>query len=174
MSRNSLHCFAALKLKLNLYSNGKGKLEEEMRSEDEMRLEDEGISYILPKESQSQRPKRKETCKRSKVWDHFIAYTNSEGKPRARCKYCERTYAVDPSKNDTSTMNNHLKACKKHSQNTFVASNQTITSFYQSVTGDVRESSSHLKFNQEAIRQALVRMFIVDELPFKFVENEKF
>ncbi|KAL0352470.1 UNVERIFIED_CONTAM: Zinc finger BED domain-containing protein DAYSLEEPER [Sesamum calycinum] len=138
-----------------------------------MRLEDEGISDIPPEESQPHRPpKRKDTYKRSKVWDHFIAYTDGEGKPRAKCKYCERNYAADPCKNGTSTMNNHLKVCKKHPGNTSVASNQTITSFCQ--TMDVKESCSHVKFDQEALRQGLARMIIMDELPFKFVENEGF
>ncbi|KAL0427964.1 UNVERIFIED_CONTAM: Zinc finger BED domain-containing protein DAYSLEEPER [Sesamum latifolium] len=135
-----------------------------------MRLEDEGILDTHPQESQ--RPKRKEMCKRSKVWDYFIAYIDSEGKPRARCKYCERTYAVDPSKNGTSA-NNHMK-CKKHPHNAFVADNQTIISFCQSIIGDFREGSSHSKFDQEAVRKALARMVIIDELSFKFVENKGF
>ncbi|KAL0411098.1 UNVERIFIED_CONTAM: Zinc finger BED domain-containing protein RICESLEEPER 3 [Sesamum latifolium] len=61
-------------------------MEGEMRSDDEMRLEGEEISDTLPPEEESQSHsalKRKETCKRSKVWDHFIAYTDGEGKPRA-------------------------------------------------------------------------------------------
>ncbi|KAL0381264.1 UNVERIFIED_CONTAM: Zinc finger BED domain-containing protein RICESLEEPER 2 [Sesamum angustifolium] len=148
-------------------------LEDDKISDNEMRLEDEGISDIPPEESQPHRPpKRKDTYKRSKVWDHFIAYTDGEGKPRAKCKYCERNYAADPCKNGTSTMNNHLKVCKKHPGNTSVASNQTITSFCQ--TMDVKESCSHVKFDQEALRQGLARMIIMDELPFKFVENEGF
>ncbi|KAL2243378.1 UNVERIFIED_CONTAM: putative AC transposase, partial [Sesamum indicum] len=144
---------------------------------DEMRLEDEDerISNTTPAdESQSKRPKRKETYKRSRVWDHFIAFTDSEGKQKAKCKYCDRNYAADPTKNGTSTMNNHLKACKKYPLNTVVASNHTITSFCQSVTGDANISSSHTKFDQETVRQGLARMVIIDELPFKFVENERF
>ncbi|KAL0311245.1 UNVERIFIED_CONTAM: hypothetical protein Sangu_2419200 [Sesamum angustifolium] len=148
-------------------------LEDDIISDNEMRLEDEGISDIPPEESQPHRPlKRKDTYKRSKVWDHFIAYTDGEGKPRAKCKYCERNYAADPCKNDTSTMNNHLKVCKKHPGNTSVASNHTITSFCQ--TMDVKEYCSHVKFDQEALKQGLARMIIMDELPFKFVENEGF
>ncbi|KAL0377098.1 UNVERIFIED_CONTAM: hypothetical protein Scaly_0827400 [Sesamum calycinum] len=148
-------------------------LEDDIISDNEMRLEDEGISDIPPEESQPHRPsKRKDTCKRSKVWDHFIAYTNGEGKPRAKCKYCERNYAADPCKNGTSTMNSHLKACKKHPGNTSVASKHTITSYCQ--TMDVKESCSHMKFDQEALRQGLARIIIMDELPFKFVENEGF
>ncbi|KAL2243468.1 UNVERIFIED_CONTAM: Zinc finger BED domain-containing protein RICESLEEPER 4, partial [Sesamum indicum] len=144
---------------------------------DEMRLEDEDerISDTTPAdESQSKRPKRKETCKRSRVWDHFIAFTDSEGKPKAKCKYCDRNYAIDPTKNGTSTMNNHLKACKKYPLNTVVASNHTITNFCQSVTGDANISSSHTNFDQETVRQGLARMVIIDELPFKFLENEGF
>ncbi|KAL0392826.1 UNVERIFIED_CONTAM: hypothetical protein Sradi_2505400 [Sesamum radiatum] len=68
-----------------VYSNGRKTLEDDIISDNEMRLEDEGISDIPPEESQPHRPpKRKDTCKRSKVWDHFIAYTNGEGKPRAK------------------------------------------------------------------------------------------
>ncbi|KAL0461235.1 UNVERIFIED_CONTAM: hypothetical protein Slati_0011100 [Sesamum latifolium] len=120
-------------------------MEGEMRSDDEMRLEGEGISDTLPPEEESQShrpPKRKETCKRSKVWDHFIAYTDGEEKPRP-------------------------ESCKKYPENivTVVGSNQTITSFCQSM--DVKESCSHMKFDQEALRQGLTRMIIMDELSFK-------
>ncbi|KAL0295964.1 UNVERIFIED_CONTAM: putative AC transposase [Sesamum radiatum] len=63
-------------------------LEDDIISDNEMRLEDEGISDIPPEESQPHRPpKGKDTCKRSKVWDHFIAYTDGDGKPRAKWSY---------------------------------------------------------------------------------------
>ncbi|KAL0328142.1 UNVERIFIED_CONTAM: putative AC transposase [Sesamum calycinum] len=101
-------------------------LEDDKISDNEMRLEDEGISDIPPEESQPHRPpKRKDTYKRSKVWDHFIAYTDGR---------------------ESLELN----------------------------TMDVKESCSHVKFDQEALRQGLARMIIMDELPFKFVENEGF
>ncbi|KAL0358701.1 UNVERIFIED_CONTAM: Zinc finger BED domain-containing protein DAYSLEEPER [Sesamum angustifolium] len=89
------------------------------------------------------------------TWDHFTPYTDNNGKTKAECKYCERT----------SEMNNHTKTCKNHPDN------QTIASSCGSVNEESRES---WKFDQEATRKALARMIIIDELPFKFVENEGF
>ncbi|KAI3469071.1 hypothetical protein Pfo_025734, partial [Paulownia fortunei] len=77
-------------------------------------------------------------------------------------------------KNGTSAMNNHMKSCKNHPDNSYVEDNQTITSFCQNIIGGIRKRSSNWKFDQEAVRKALVRMIIVDELQFKFVENEGF
>ncbi|KAL0405869.1 UNVERIFIED_CONTAM: Zinc finger BED domain-containing protein RICESLEEPER 2 [Sesamum latifolium] len=110
-------------------------MEGEMRSDDEMRLAGEGISNTLPPEEESQShsaPKRKETCKRSKVWTTLLLT---------------------------------LMARESLELN-------TISSFCQSM--DIKESCSHMKFDQEALRQGLTRMIIMDELPFKFVENEEF
>ncbi|KAL0452194.1 UNVERIFIED_CONTAM: hypothetical protein Slati_1197500 [Sesamum latifolium] len=123
----------------------------EMENE-QMEIEDEGYSDTLPTQTET--------------WDHFIAYTDHNGKTRAECKYCDRTYAVDTFKNATSEMNNHTKACKNHPDNACVADNQTIASSCGSVTED--------SLDQEVTRKALARMIIIDELPFKFVENDGF
>ncbi|KAL0340775.1 UNVERIFIED_CONTAM: putative AC transposase [Sesamum radiatum] len=116
-----------------------------------MSSKDDGNSDTLPTQMET--------------WDHFTPYTDNNGKTRAECKCCERTYAVGPSMNVTSEMNNHTKTCKNHPDN------QTIAGSCGSVNEETRES---WKFDQEATRKALARMIIIDELPFKFVENEGF
>ena len=55
--------------------------------------ENEEDDIDMPSEEtplQHERPKRKETPRRSRVWDHFNAYIDNNGKPRAQCKYCEK------------------------------------------------------------------------------------
>ncbi|KAM3323087.1 hypothetical protein P3S67_004238 [Capsicum chacoense] len=49
------------------------------------------------------------------------------------------------------------------------SSGQTLLNF------QTKESSGeYWKFEQEVVRRALVKMIIIDELPFSFVENESF
>lgn len=155
------------------------ELEPEEMQSDDFTLEEEMEELNTPREgeigeeSPSKRPKRKSMERRAKAWNHFTLYTDKNGKSRAQCKYCEKNYAAHTSKNGTSTMNSHLKVCKNNPHNTHVGDNHTITSYCQSVTGE-KEASSSLKIDSEVIRRALVHMIIIDELPFKFVENEGF
>ncbi|XP_073153055.1 zinc finger BED domain-containing protein RICESLEEPER 2-like [Henckelia pumila] len=139
----------------------------------EEEMEELNTSRQIGEEGPSERPKKKPTERRAKVWDHFTLYTDTNGKTREKCKYYEKNYAAHSSKNGTSTLNSHLRICKNHPQNTQVGNNHTITSYCQNETAE-REAFSSLKIDSETVRKALVRMIIIDDLPFKFVENEGF
>jgi hypothetical protein len=67
-------------------------------------------------------------------------------------------------------MTTHLKRCK---DNPYKESNkrQRTTASLSNVTGS---SPTYLKFDQQVCRDELVKMFVVSELPFRFVENEAF
>ncbi|XP_077252408.1 zinc finger BED domain-containing protein RICESLEEPER 2-like [Tasmannia lanceolata] len=118
--------------------------------------------------------KRKSMRSRSDVWDHFTKFVNEVGEHKASCMYCEREFCCDPKRNETSSLKNHVTACKKFPGNM----NTTQTQLnYQPTKGQEGNGSGTLsiwKFDQEAIRNALARMIITDELPFKSVEKEGF
>ena len=73
-------------------------------------------------------------------------------------------------------MRAHLVKCKKISG--VIDTSQTTLSFHAKKTGGVDgEFSNELvvaKFSIKRIRMALVRMTIVDELPFRFVKHDGF
>ena len=83
---------------------------------------------------------------------------------KARCNYCNKELG-DSTTNGTSTFKNHTYACP-NGPNKMV--NQT------EIVQDGSGSLSTWKYDENAIRIALSRMIIVDELPFKFVEGEGF
>ncbi|XP_077221637.1 zinc finger BED domain-containing protein RICESLEEPER 1-like [Tasmannia lanceolata] len=111
---------------------------------------------------------------RSEVWEHFAKFVNEEGESKGRCKYCEKELFCDPRRNGTTSLRNHTYSCKKFPTN--VSTKQTQLN-YQPIRGQEGDDSGTLtswKFDQEAIRNALARMIIVDELPLKFAKKEGF
>ena len=122
--------------------------------------------------------KRKPSRPRSWTWDHFTRDPNSKSStPRAKCNWCGASYACDTHRNGTTNMKNHLLTqCKKFPKESLDPS-QTILSFQQLKKEEGKGIGSALhamSFDADACRQALARMVIVDELPFKFVEGEGF
>ncbi|XP_077222135.1 zinc finger BED domain-containing protein RICESLEEPER 2-like [Tasmannia lanceolata] len=119
--------------------------------------------------------KRKSMKPRSDVWDHYTKFVDEEGEHKSRCGYCEKEFHSDPRRNGTSALKTHISSCKK-SPPPNINTKQTQLN-YQPIKGQEGDGSGTLtnwKFDQEAIRNALARMIIVDEIPFKFVENEGF
>ncbi|XP_050211323.1 zinc finger BED domain-containing protein RICESLEEPER 2-like [Mercurialis annua] len=122
--------------------------------------------------------KRKQIVVRSKVWDHFerIVDENSGKLLMAKCLYCARVYHSDTKLNGTSTLRAHSIACLKnpHSKDTRQAL-LTLQPVVKCEEGN--EGQGQLgtwKFSQEAVRNAVAYMIIVDELPFRFVEGMGF
>ncbi|TXG46520.1 hypothetical protein EZV62_006732 [Acer yangbiense] len=108
--------------------------------------------------------------KKSECWAHFEEYVTKDGKKRARCKYCGDTYAVD-SGCSTTNMNTHInKRCKKYRP---VDSKQKVL-VKKPTTSGFGSSLGVSKFDQLKCRRALAEMLILDELPFRFVENRGF
>ena len=105
--------------------------------------------------------------KKSECWAHFEEYVTKDGKKRARCKYCGDTYAFD-SGCSTTNMNTHInKRCKKYRP---IDSKQKVLVKQQTTSG-FGSSLGVSKFDQLRCRRALAEMLILDELPFRFVEN---
>ncbi|XP_050222385.1 zinc finger BED domain-containing protein RICESLEEPER 2-like [Mercurialis annua] len=111
--------------------------------------------------------KRKAMDTRSVVWDHF---------EKTKCNYFLRQYACHSKRNCTSNLKNHIPACMKnpHRHQTRQALINLQPAICDDGVGDKMGTLNSWKFDQEAIRESLAFMIILDELPFKFVEGEGF
>ncbi|KAH1056006.1 hypothetical protein J1N35_034071 [Gossypium stocksii] len=72
----------------------------------------------------------------------------------------------------TTNLNNHLKTCLKRPRGNTSNPKQSELAFVN-VSQETTDLSTWV-LDKDAIRKALVRMIIVDELPFKIVEGEGF
>ncbi|XP_054821797.1 zinc finger BED domain-containing protein RICESLEEPER 2-like [Prosopis cineraria] len=122
--------------------------------------------------------KRKPTRPESWVWSHFTLMEGCDPEfPRATCNWCGFDYACHKKRNGTSNMATHLEErCKKFGVRD-TDPKQPKLSFQPKKKEEGEGCGTSLKgvtFDLNSCRQALARMIIVDELPFKFVENEGF
>ncbi len=88
----------------------------------------------------------------------------------------KKSYNCHSRKNGTSTLQGHVKKCKKNPNNKNNDKNQPTIAYYYKKTAvegknDTKEIEVH-QFFIKKIRLALARMIIVDELPLRFVEHE--
>ena len=111
--------------------------------------------------------KRKSIKSRDEVWNHFTRFVNEQGEHKARYNYCDRELCVDSKLKGTTSLNFHKKICKK-------ISNPTDPSQVELVFSSGDGSLGNWKFDQKSIKKGLVEMIILDELPFKFVEEKGF
>ena len=119
---------------------------------------------------------------RSEVWVHFVKLKDDQGNEigRAKCVYCSKDYLAN-SEQGTSGLWKHLRdTCKKFpNKKEFVEAYksrdkmQKILNF-QKASESEKSKLSCWQFDQQACRDALVKMIIKDELPFWFVEGEGF
>ncbi|KAK9286316.1 hypothetical protein L1049_014706 [Liquidambar formosana] len=121
-------------------------------------------------------PRKKPDNSRSDIWSHYknIVKPKAGKAGKATCCYCNKEYACGGTYG-TSTIRTHITKCKKYPYNE--DRKQKLLSFQSQSVGQGGDSSSNLtswKFDQEVSRNALARMIIIDELPFKHVEREGF
>ncbi|KAL2942255.1 Zinc finger BED domain-containing protein RICESLEEPER 4 [Bienertia sinuspersici] len=113
--------------------------------------------------------------KSSVAWDHFE--TISDDDSLTRCIYCSAKIGSS-TKNGTTAMKHHTQTCKKASFN--LHKNQTVLDFESKIRVNTDKTIETIKvpelwqFNQDEIRKAFVKMLIIDELSFSFVEREGF
>ncbi|KAH9792650.1 BED-type domain-containing protein [Citrus sinensis] len=136
----------------------------------EVQIIDE-VQQVSSEEGVSGSNKRKIEL-RSFVWKHF---SKLPGGLRAKCHYCRRSYAAH-SNSGTSGLSTHLDRCKvrKKMKAENDAKQQTLVFKKGKGKDDGTAKVTHIGFNREACRMALVKMIIKDELPFRFVEAEGF
>jgi hypothetical protein len=115
--------------------------------------------------------------KKSQIWDHFTKLDGDPTTPRAECNYYGNDYACHTIINGTSNMWSHLKVCKKFS---FVVDKKQKFLILEpnkagGESGD--RSVGTLKaigYDYDECTQALVKMVIIDKLPFNFMEGKRF
>ncbi|RYR59551.1 hypothetical protein Ahy_A05g025450 [Arachis hypogaea] len=113
---------------------------------------------------------------RSWIWEHFKK-DDSGPKPRAICKWCGASYATDSHKNGTSNLKSHLLSqCRKFPKDSLDPTQKILV--MQQLKKEERNGLANcltaVSFDPDLCRQALARMIIIDELPFRFVEGDRF
>ncbi|KAJ8631852.1 hypothetical protein MRB53_025175 [Persea americana] len=121
---------------------------------------------------------KRKNNKESDIWQHFSRPDNYDPKIQytLHCGHCDASVKW-LSANGTSAMRNHMKICPKFPENINANSHRQkkITSVMKSSSGAENVNPIALwKFSQDVCREELARMIILDELAFKFVENEGF
>ena len=113
----------------------------------------------------------------SDVWGHFTKFFKEGSKKadHAKCNYCKTTYAWI-SADGTSTLIKHATKCMKNPSNK-EDKKQKLLNMHSIVEGGREETSNSInfwKFDQQTCKEALAKMVIKDELPFRFVECQGF
>uniref|UniRef100_A0A7N0ZQW8 BED-type domain-containing protein n=1 Tax=Kalanchoe fedtschenkoi TaxID=63787 RepID=A0A7N0ZQW8_KALFE len=140
-------------------------------TEDEIREDNvEDRQQIMPR-------KKKKLV--SNVWDSF-QQIEIDGATKAVCNFCQKELRGDPKTNGTSSLRYHARTCHKNPLNLQKDVQRTMLDFQCADPQSLAEGERKMgvlrtwRFDQEATRKALVRMVIIDELPFRFVEREGF
>lgn len=115
---------------------------------------------------------RKKITPRATCWNYFTKFVTEEGEKRAKCNTCDVTYTMESTSGSTTNLNNHLKACLKRPRGNTSNPKQSELTFVK--VGQETTDLSTWVFDKDAVRKALVRMIIMDELPFKIVKGEGF
>ncbi|KAG8640804.1 hypothetical protein MANES_13G082916v8 [Manihot esculenta] len=101
-----------------------------------------------------------------------ITLLKTKRKP-IRSRYKE--FCCDPKRNGTTTLRNHLNSCKKYLHS--IETRQAQLSLQKNTSDNSMYYLGTLttwKYDENAIREALVHIIIIDELPLRFVEGEGF
>ncbi|CAI9289466.1 unnamed protein product [Lactuca saligna] len=121
--------------------------------------------------------KKKQTSGKetSSCWDSFdkVMIKEDDGMERryGKCQWCERLLKADGERNGTSSLLKHVDRCQKN-PNKLQDPTQTKLNLKKESNGDT--SVKTWKHDDARIKKALLNLFVVGELPFKFVENEAF
>ncbi|GJV35099.1 zinc finger BED domain-containing protein RICESLEEPER 2 [Tanacetum coccineum] len=112
---------------------------------------------------------------RAPIWQHFEPVRmKKDGLKRALCKFCNKTLAAHGA-SGTSGLHRHYPC---PSNPIYVPKNQvqqqTHLEFKKNPSGEGTSSLQTWKHDESRIKKALINMFVVAELPFKFVEHEVF
>ncbi|CAI9278304.1 unnamed protein product [Lactuca saligna] len=112
------------------------------------------------------------------VWKYFkiewIKEDDGIERKWAECNYCLHLLAADPNRNGTTSINKHFNGCKLNPDNIpkHVDDKQQKLSFTKAPNGE-----GHVytwKHDDTRIQLALIGLFTIGELPFKFIANEAF
>lgn len=128
-------------------------------------------SHLYPQE-ETIKGKRKPIRPPSIAWDHFTKLSDGY---HTLCNYCAKQYACAEKKNGTSNLLSHLTNMCSSYLNREQKKQKTLA-FPAKKGGEGGWSSKlvHASYSANACQEAVAKMIIIDELSFRFVENERF
>ena len=104
------------------------------------------------------------------MWSHY----KIRGDGRVECIYCGQDYKHNPKTIGTSTLRAHIEVkCKKFPLMIEDKKQRPITHFSKSKVAS-EEDIVGKKFDLKAIREEIDAYFVLDEMPFKYVEDDGF
>ena len=106
--------------------------------------------------------------RKSLAWDHFDKFIDEEGKTKARCRYCSKEYMADRKVYRKSNLKSHTPICHHYLFNELHDGQNPLSKVVEE--GNLVPRT----FTNVVGRKALAEMIILDELPFRFVENQGF
>ncbi|KAL5576740.1 hypothetical protein UlMin_018439 [Ulmus minor] len=108
--------------------------------------------------------------KTSDVWSHFKIRADG----RAECNYCGQDYKYDTKTCGTSTLQTHVEVkCKKYPLRIEDKKQKAITLFTKSKAAE-EDDVNCKKYDPKEVRGEIATYFILDELPFRRVQDEGF
>jgi hypothetical protein len=116
-------------------------------------------------EEQPQSKKKKPMAPRSDVWNHFTKVKNESGEKKAKCKYCGQLYACRSKNNGMSSLDAHLKICRKNPNKEVVDKQGTLQLIASPGNSSVGTISTW-KFDLDELKHSFAEMLNEDELPF--------
>nr|GFB20476.1 zinc finger BED domain-containing protein RICESLEEPER 2 [Tanacetum cinerariifolium] len=124
------------------------------------------------------KPKTEGQEQKSKWWKFFdTVYEEDEDGDqvkKGKCKFCSRLIAADSHINGTFGLKKHIKkSCKKHPDRLETNQGKLQLKKYASEEGN-SSSVATWKHDDERIKNALMKLFVMGELPFVFVKSEAF
>lgn len=114
--------------------------------------------------------KRKAMAPRSDAWNYFTKVKTVSGEEKAKCKYCDGLYKCDAKTNGTSSLNAHLKVCRKN-PNKKVVDKQGTLQLMPSPGNSSVGTISTWKFDLDELKICFAEMLIEDEQPFAAAER---
>ncbi|CAJ2670329.1 unnamed protein product [Trifolium pratense] len=114
-------------------------------------------------------PLSKPRRNRSDAWNHFTI--DSEIAKKAKCNYCGSLIGYDKG---TSAMRAHFTRCKDNPMKNVNKRQKSVSASTENVEEHICTSPSTPMFDQEAIQNVVVKMFVALDIPFERVEHAAF
>ncbi|PWA44422.1 zinc finger BED domain-containing protein RICESLEEPER 2 [Artemisia annua] len=106
--------------------------------------------------------------------DESDSGVKKNGLRRALCKFCNKTLAADGASGTSSLRRHNPCPSNPNYVPKTEVQQQTHLEFKKNLSGEGTSSLQTWKHDESRIKKALINMFVVTELPFKFVEHEVF
>ena len=111
--------------------------------------------------------------RRAECWKYFTEIKENGKRVAGKCKFCDIVYKADSSKNGTKNLKNHFPKCPKNPDNQSKLKQAQLV-FEKDPHHEGEATLKSWVLNVHEARQSIAKMIIMDELPFRFVENVGF